>query len=128
MGQLDNSCVYINKVGAFGVKVLVDPHCGLRGKGNPPSLGKLPDRYAPICRRPGVASHYSKGTHSHPPHLLLSHCARVFLLVQEKRGIPRGVARYGNGVLQLPAGPHGEKGWLASGLATGEDTGRQRRR
>ena len=56
------------------------------------------------------------------------------------------VAWHGNGIFQLlvlrlfagpgskaqqnqvPAGPDGEEGWLASGVATREDTGRQRHR
>ena len=55
MGQLDESCVYINKVGTFGVNC-ASYWCSVRDKGYAPSSGKVPDRrHAPVRGRPGVA-------------------------------------------------------------------------
>ena len=64
MGQLDNSCVYINKVGAFSVNCASYwwtriAACGVRATHH-------------LFRRwPGVASHHSEGADRYRPQLLL---------------------------------------------------------
>ena len=37
-------------------------------------------------------------------------------MVQDQRGIQSRVARRGDGILQLSAGPHGEEGWMVGGV------------
>ena len=68
-------------------QLLVDPYCSLRDKGNPPPFGALPDRYAPVRRRPGVASHLSKGGRIA---IVLSYCYLTALAYPFKWSKTRG--------------------------------------
>ena len=127
VGQLDNSCVYINKVGSFGVNCASSwwtrvAACGIRATHH--LLGSCPIDVLLYADDLESLATTRKGRISHRPQLLLSHGARVSLqMVQDQRGISGRVARYGNGVFQLQARPHREESQLIGGLAAREDTG-----
>ena len=82
-GQLDDSCVYINKVGTFGVNCASYwwtriAACGIRAT---PSFGTLSDRPPPLCGPPGVPGYDEEGADRHCSQLLLPHCAGISLQV-----------------------------------------------
>ena len=62
--------------------------------------------------------------------IVLSYCYFTALgyPFQDQEGIQGGVARHGDGILQLSARPHGEEGRMASGVAAGEVPGQERHR
>ena len=70
-------------------QLLVDSHCGLRDKGYPSSVGDLPDRHAPLRRRPGVASRRGRIA------IVLSYCYLMALGYPFKWSKTRGGLRYG---------------------------------
>ena len=108
-GQLDESCVYINKVGTFGVNCASYwwtriAACGIRATHH--LLGRCPIDLLLYADDLEAVATTKRGRIA----IVLSYCYLTAFGYPFKwsktRGVQSSVARHGNGVFQLSPGPH----------------------